>query len=273
MNKIVSSIFIDFNHTPFGGRPKSWKKRYFDGMCRHKHSLLQKIIYFSTESLINEFDEYLRKKTSDEEYQRYKLKYYDLYSYKFNEKIFALREKNPKLIPQDRSPQICYSKFDLVQLETKDSDYIFWCDAGLLDIVNFPSDILNNNSYIMSDMFFQDIISHIKDKMHVVCGDRKRGFPGRLIDNSMGGNHHIRPVGGFWGGSASCVLPILYEYQIIIEKLLNRSLLYLEEQVMEIHMKQNESLYSPSIFDTWYHEESKSAKVGDLKSLYKVFIK
>lgn len=271
MNKIVSCIFVDYYNTPFGGRPKIWKDRYFYGLYRHKHNDLSKVVYFTDTAVRDQFEAYLIQKCTPDELSRYEFKLYDLQNYRLNNQIFSLREKFPGAIAKDRSPQICYSKFEMMLQESIGCDNLFWCDAGLVSNVVFPSTALDK-SYIMSSDFFDNIIVTIEQKMSIVCGDLKAGFVSRKIDDKVGGNYHIKPVGCFFGGNSLRIRDIMSSYLNKIQEFLDNDILYLEEQAMEVCLKINPDLFYVHLFETWYHEESPTRKSNGLRSLYKVFI-
>lgn len=271
MNKIVSCIFVDFYNTPFGGRPKTWKDRYFYGLHRHKNNHLDKVVYFTDTLVRDEFESYLSQKCTPKELSRYQFKLYDLQNYRLNNQIFNLRKKFPTSIAKDRSPQICYAKFEMMLQEAGNCDNLFWCDAGLVHGVNFPKSQLLN-PYIMSNKFFDKIIDIANDKMYIVCGDSSRGFARRAIDSRVGGSFAIKPVGGFFGGNSNSVVVAMCKYLDTIQMFLDNDFLYLEEQAMEVALKQYPDLFYFHLFETWYHEESPNRKINGLQSLYKVFI-
>lgn len=273
MDKIVSSVFLHFFNTKFGGRPNSFKLRYFNGLCRLSHNSLQKVVYFGNNHQLEEFRSYLNTNCKDkDQISRYEYKLYDIYNYRLNDLIFFLREKFPNNIAKDRSPQICYSKFELMLLESGNCENVYWCDAGLINTAIFPTYAINN-SFIMSNEYFHELKNKHKDKMYLVCGNSKNGFVSRKIDTKVGGNYHIKPVGGFFGGSNQNVNKNMRSFLKTIEECLNNDFLYLEEQSMEINLKKNPELYYTDLFDSWYHSEHKAKpkNLENLRSIYRVF--
>lgn len=250
MNKLVTCIFLKFYGTDKGGRPGTWKERYFQGVSHLNNNSYQKIIYTDQDTK-PVLESYIDRVCSAEQKQLYDIKVYDIDDCRHSHELTRIKQESGDYGPKDRCVHVQWGKFHFLDLEAADAEQLYWVDAGLISSTLFPKSVFPDNaSDVITDAFLNKLKEQIADKVYITVGDRHNGFNG---PGDRQRKYH--PVGGFFGGTSSSVMRMIDRIDRIQRKYIEKVKPMFEEVLMEDDFYHSQDDYSYEVFDSWYHED------------------
>lgn len=192
----------------------------------------------------------------------------------YHEQIDLIRSSNVETYNKSdnwssRCVEIMWGKFYFLQkiINTIDSDYYFWIDAGLSHggIINskyhprFPSDqyppysdAFNYEFLFNSDRLFKNITHIIQDKiLNILCSTNFEGLSDELEIDVQDKSNNV--IGGLFGGNGHSLNYYILDFFKLCELCLHKKVLQKEEQLMSILYNNNPEKFWSYKFETWYH--------------------
>ncbi len=263
--KFVTCIYSNLFGTKFGGRQSR--------NLHYKYSLLSlmkmenaKYICYTSEAEIQDLSNFFYDENGVN-LENLEIKIFDLS--KTNQQALFEEYKNyQEAYSSDRCLEIQYAKFELLKENLDDEfDYFFWIDAGLSHCGLIPNKHLTQNlghrsyyeSHIFNNNFLQNLISFTNDKIFIIGKENQRNFWSQTVDmkhyDNYSADYHI--IGGIFGGNRISCEKLTNLFELYTDQITRSDgRVYPEENIMTVIWRNNESIFSIKLFDTWWHENS-----------------
>jgi hypothetical protein len=280
---LVTCIYSNLWQTEFGGRPsRSW---------HYKFSLLNilnlkptKIICFTSSEEIKDLEHFFYQQHSVDT-SILELRVFDLKDTRYFN--FLQTKKNIEEIKKShRCFEIQYNKLFWIQNlnEIFNYDRVYWFDAGLSHGGLFPEEYryqsINNahnrnfyNVSLFQSQYLEYLNSLTQDKIVLVAKNNSNNFrwsqtlPAKYY-TSYNSSKHI--VGGFFGGKPIEFLKLSNKFEtLLLELLMNESILYMEEVILSCLYYNNIDNYILLDFDDWYKREHHTD--NSIRYFYSIF--
>lgn len=295
---LVTALYYSSYESKIGGR--GWDTYFYFPVIKNIINLGAPLVVYTHEHEKDKIEE------AFEFYQfnNYKivvaeLENLDHHHYIMQQKV-ALWDENNNYIgenPNDRNFHICLNKFNWLntQIEenTFDSDYFFWIDIGLAHHGIFPtsyggvaiaSDYDEANYYPrkQASIFRERLLDHLMkcaDDNKFWCCALKGGGQNMeemvmSITDATENIDHV--VGGLFGGKPAAVTNLYQKYNLLIDHMKSKNLLYLEEPLLSALAVSHPESFNINYFDTWYHsvesDENYIPPVEGQTPFYEVFL-
>jgi len=190
----------------------------------------------------------------------------DLSEFDYSKKLLEVKKVNPI----EFYHEIDYAKLEILKTHYKESDYIYWIDAGLCywslwpnkynlnKIDGISSNIQNYEfSKVFNNEFIPNINNFVNDKL-LQIRNTKLWYNGTDTNKATNRNHVYKwfAIGGIIGGNVK-YLPTLFEnFDTLIDIAFSKNDIVNHEAVMTIIGLENKNIFESFVFDTWYHEDS-----------------
>ena len=297
--KLVTSYYAFHNGEPFWGQygRDRWYKYSLASICE----LGCEVICYTDEgelgyNIINQIKE-------EYKLDNLTIKIFNLIDNQYQDKVYNIRMKDPEKFNNpsifhyyNRSPQIYWNKFTLLENEFESNINLYWIDCGLAHTGLFPphmskyseeegyatyySGIEGNHlhkQYYFDKAFNPKSLERInnfsKGKIINICRDTTHC-------NLSEFNQHVEtidyqnifPVGGFFGGNSNLILEYTKECKKLINNILKDENYFCgdEEILIYINAKHRE-WFSNWLFDNFYHEGWKDLFPDGTIGLYHFF--
>lgn len=284
----VTCIYDDLFTTEFGGRPDPAWRRYYFGL-ESSTKMLAPIVIFTWPHNVTKVETHYKNFLGEEQFNKQiKVMAFDLYQSPFYELIKSIKtyEQGYK---SDRSYDLTIAKFiflqKVIELNCFNSNYIFWMDAGLSHSALFPYKYLDNTVHdkkwtecsLFTPSVVTESVKRAKDNiLFLKCNSVGHGLPPDLINRKKLNEEQLwYIIGGYFGGPKEKMKELC---STIMSEFVNHikvnNILFLEEQVLTIHVSFNDEQYVYETFDMWYHEDSGEwvrPYIINKKSFYKIF--
>jgi hypothetical protein len=295
--KIVTAYWMGVNGYPFQGSNDSRQQRYLGSLISHCQSIELPIICYTHSKNLEE----LYRLKQEYNLNNLTIKLLELYNMKYHKRISEIRDNNFDGSLDGRGPEIMWGKFQLLEQELFDCDFIYWIDAGIRHPGIFPwryckqyNKVTDHpvvgpwwaqyDSYNFNSFFNTTIIN----KLNILC-DKKIFFITSTtpqitynvfydIIEKYSANIPF-PIGGMFGGNSAIVNKFINNFWYFAEKILEKNVLVQEDCIMKPcfdMLDSNEKV--EFLFDSWYcsdhdrfHFENWDESWGRPKPFYTIF--
>lgn len=302
MNKstLVTALY---HHSPYeiiGGR--GWDFPYFAAPFLNVLKLNQPMVIYTHEKMTDHLIPFLEQHATSP----YEVVNYDLYNFKYSEKVLSLKRASGKFIKDtlkeevsyidnDRNTHLCLNKLywlkeesDLNRFSTND---FYWIDAGLFHHGIFPekyggrerlSRQENNPSLYYPDhklSIFQPKLVESFSRMceKFICLIHEEMPINELMRNllNVDGKTIGYIVGGFFGGFKNYIDIVHEKFDTSLKTVLDEGMLTLEEDLLSCVGGLTAESFQPIRFNNWHHDiKGEPCYYGageEAKSFYKIF--
>lgn len=280
---IVTCMYNDLHETEFTGRA-SRKPFYY---CSLKNLLnLNTPIHLYTSS--NEVESINGLNSELIDIQVGSLNQLPIYN-----RIKDLKIKLAGSLEVQRCYEIMYSKTYWLRktIENTNGEFYYWMDVGLSHNGLFPKKLKRKpdsddycDKYFNYNVFNNSMMSHINklsnNALYCMCFDQSKKPWQSYIDEKYITSlprKKLHMIGGLFGGRKEMVIKFCDEFERRLDIILNDGVLYNEEVIYTSIVNDNESMFNPQYFNSWYHVDSDlyqswTKGLHTVKEFYKLFV-
>lgn len=295
--KIVTAYWMGVNGYPFQGSNDSRKSRYLGSLISHCLGIDLPIICYTHNKNLEE----LYQLKQEYNLSNLDIKVLELTDMRYHKQISKVRDINFYENLDGRGPEIMWGKFQVLEQEINNNDFVYWIDVGIQHPGIFPwryckqYNKVNDHpvsgpwwdqydSYNFSSLLNIKIFTNLNKKCNksistITCTSPQISYPfynNNLINYSVG---PLYPVGGMIGGNPQILQKYISLFWDYVEKILDKNILCTEEAIMKlVHDKMDSSELNCLTFDAWYsgdhdtfHFSSWNKESGLPKPLYMIW--
>jgi hypothetical protein len=269
--KIVTAYWMGVNGYPFQGSNDSRKSRYLGSLISHCLGIDFPIICYTHSRNLEE----LYQLKQEYNLSNLEIKTLELTDMRYHKEISKIRDNNFDGNLDGRGPEIMWGKFQVLEQEIKNSDYLYWIDVGIQHPGIFPWRYCKQynriddhpvtgpwwaqyDSYNFSSLLNTKIFINLNKKSDssistITCTSPQISYPfysNNIIDYTISA---LYPVGGMIGGNPQILQKYISLFWNYAEKILNKNILCTEEAIMKLaHDKMDSSELNCLTFDAWH---------------------
>ena len=272
--KIVTAYWMDVNGFPFQGSSNTRKERYLGSLISHCKNLNLPVVCYTHAKSLSEVE----KIKDDYKLFNLEIKILELSDMKLHDRIDNVRGDVEDIKFDGRGPEIMWGKFDVLERELNNADFVYWLDAGLQHPGIFPwryskkyntvdTQPAPNGWWTDYDVYDSSKLFNYKifENLNVICKNKI------VLLSSYGPQISYRtsyrdiidyhlispfPVGGMIGGNTMILKKFIEFFWLYANKILDNRFLCTEEAIMKLSRdKMNSDEIIDFMFDAFHFGE------------------
>jgi len=259
---IVTAIYYGEPGFPF------YLHEYLARYERYKYSLLQlskmgtPIICYTNKKNKEDLDRLL----IEHEVENVQIIEKELYEYEYSKKLLEVKKTNTI----EFYHEVDYAKLEIIEKHSKDTDYIYWIDAGLSywslwpnkynpNVIDGMSHTITNYEFseVFNGNFIPNINRFVGDKL-LQIRNTQLWYLGGEVNKYLDKKYLYKwfSIGGIIGGNVKHLPTFLDSFKIYADMVTNQNFILNHEAIMSVIGQEHENIFKTFTFDTWYHEDS-----------------